>query len=212
MIDGFLHALALIGAAELDPTPAATWLRVVVGLVGLALLGWGAAMRAHGVRLAIAQAGLLVAVAVVHATEDPHLYEPSAFAGACLLGAAVALWIQRLVSFRLGLGIAGLVAGGVAGATLRDTFGLVDAPWPVPGVAIVGAVAIPWVFETFPRVCSAALGAAGLAWAVGFVHSLPLLLGAWLLGTLVQLFTGPQTVDLGGPSFDPDPAESGRAA
>jgi hypothetical protein len=84
----------------------------------------------------------------------------------------------------------------VVGVALREAFGFEASPWWAGVSALIVGGALPWVFETIPRFLSPIVGAVGLAWAIGWPSSLPLLVGLWAIGVVIQMFTGPVHVDL----------------
>jgi hypothetical protein len=192
---GFLEAL---GQLEFPVEGAPVALRILVALLGLLLIGAGTRLALHGPRVAVVLAGALASVAGIDLAETPaRYYEPWAFVGIVCIGAAIALWLEKL-GYRAALFVAGVVTGAMYAVALRDAFGATGSPyWAGVGAIVVGIV-LPWVFETIPRVCSPLVGAAGFAWAVGHPASLPLLLGCWGVGVTVQMFTGPAELDLEG--------------
>jgi hypothetical protein len=194
-VESFLVTLGEL-AFPVDGAPLA--LRIVLAVLALLLLLLGGRLGRHGPRVAVVMAGALCAVAGIAASHAPERYmQPWAFAGLVTIGTAVALWLEQL-GYRAALFVAGVVVGAMYGVALREAFDAVGSPWFVGLGALVVGIGLPWVFETVPRLCAPLVGSAGVAWALGYPASLPLLIGAWGLGVTVQMFTGPAALDLEG--------------
>ena len=100
--------------------------------------------------------------------------------GAAMLGGVVAMWAE-LLHHRLGLAVVGawLGASGVA-------FLVGGTAWVG---AAVGAALAPWIYETIPRLTSAAVGAIALGWILGGAEVMAWIAGCWGAGFVLQLFT-----------------------
>lgn len=171
--------------------------RALVALAALVLLTRGAALRRDAPRVAVLVCGAVLAAGVLAASGPvERLVVPTAAAGVLALGAAGALWAERL-NLRLGLAVVGLLVGvalTLAGVTAS---GVTVAPWVPWAVGAAAAAIVPWIFETVPRVTTPVVGALGLAWAVGLATSLPALVGVAAAGLLLQVFTQvPDELDL----------------
>ncbi len=157
-------------------------LRVAVGLVSLALLVRGRQIW----KLAIAAPGILLGVAIGVALAQwlplPGLGALVA-AGVLGLAGAIAAWMVERAAVVL------------AGATAGAVFGLVLVPftgaWWAPLVGLfAGGVLAPWVYRAMVPLFSAAIGAAGVAWAAAWPRT-ALVLGALAaFGLAVQLMSG----------------------
>jgi hypothetical protein len=210
-----------------DPTPAVPWPDLVragwaaLGRDGLLVEGvpWavrgtvlaagavslfaGGRLQRHGVRIAVALAGALLAVAAVQLGPAlpalPGGPRAQVVAGIALVGVAVALWIELLAA-RAALVLAGFVAGVLIGLAATPVFASEPGPaWTLlPGLA--AAFSVPWVYETAPRVVSPLLATPAVGWAVGLGGAGPLglvgLAALWGLGVTAQWFTGPDHVTI----------------
>lgn len=182
------------------PLGATPWpIRLVVAGLAVVVAGRGAALERHGLRLAVALAGALAAVAWMHdGTQFPRIHDPFVWTGAMAIGAAGALWVEHL-HFRLGLFVAGLVSGAVWGMATATAAHADDATAWVSALACTAALTLPWVFETVPRWLSPFLAAPALAWAAGWSDQLPALVAVWVMGLAAQWFTGPSNIVLDRP-------------
>lgn len=184
----------LAGGLPVDGVPYAV--RALVGLVGLAVLLGGGRFGRHGLRLAVAACGALLGAAFVGlAFEVPAPGAARTITGLLLAAAGALLWIEAL-SWRVALIVVGFVAGAWLGQDLAEVGGA-SLPAAVPlGLGLAFAVAAPWVYEPATRFVSPLLAAPAVAWAVGSVGGIVLLVALWGAGVTVQLFTGPAFVDM----------------
>lgn len=197
----FADLLDVYARVELALDGAPWWLRLAVGVVGIVLATRGASMKRDAIRFSAILAGALGTTAWLSTDMGAEVaWSPRAFAGSVVLGAAVLLWTERLLGIRAALAVVGLVAGAAYGVSVREAFSLAEASphgagWVPLITSLICAGVLPWIFETMPRIWTPAVGAVGVAWALGGVGFLPALIGLWGLGTTVQWFSGPADLD-----------------
>ncbi|MBW2256286.1 MAG: DUF4203 domain-containing protein [Deltaproteobacteria bacterium] len=166
------------------------WLvRLVVGVLGLVVLAWGARIYKPALVMVSFGAGAVGAAAALDAlsTPMPALDRPEVvIVGALVAGAAVAaVAVAAHKLALLGVGaLAGVVFAGAVGALLPpETFPW----WGVLIGALVGAVALPFAFPALLKIATPAVGAVLVAWALGRPDQLWVIGGLWILGALFQL-------------------------
>lgn len=165
--------------------------RGAVGFVGVVLLVAGARFYKPGLMLAAAAAGGLLTVATLSTMGEliPDMGNPRLLAAAGLVSGAASAWVAH-VAHKVALVVIGALTGLCAGAAVSGL--LPEAPlWVSVAGGLAGAVVFPWLYEAFIKVVSAAVGAVGLAWAVGMPDSVWLLGVLWTVGSVVQLL-GPR--------------------
>jgi hypothetical protein len=166
------------------------WLvRVVVGVLGLVVLFWGARIYKPALLMVSFGAGAVGAAGVLDALSArvPAMDRPEVIiVGALVAGAAVAAVAMAAHKLALlGVGaLAGVAFAGAVGALFPpDTFPW----WGVLIGALVGAVAMPFVFPSLLKIATPAVGAVLVAWAIGRPDQLWVIGGLWVLGALFQL-------------------------
>jgi len=163
--------------------------RVVVGVLGLVVLFWGARIYKPALVMASFGVGAVGGVAVLDALSAPLpvLDRPEVLiVGALVAGAAVAA--IALAAHKVAL----LGVGAVSGVALAGGIGALFPPglfpwWGVLIGALVGAVAMPFLFPALLKIATPAVGAVLVAWALGRPAQLWVVGGLWLLGALFQL-------------------------
>lgn len=171
-------------------TDAPLVVRVLVGLVSGMLVLAGARWYHAGLFLAAFAAGAALVASLLGfaAASIPALADPMVG----LIGAVVgglALGVGTRMAHKVAMVGAGALVGLVSGAVVVQ---LASAPvWVVPLGLLLGALTFPWIYKQLLKVLTPAVGAAGIAWAVGQPDNALVLVGIWVFGTVVQL-VGPQ--------------------
>ncbi|TNE87388.1 MAG: hypothetical protein EP330_18135 [Deltaproteobacteria bacterium] len=114
----------------------------------------------------------------------PGAATPVALAIGGLVGGALLLGLAKATHKAALVGVGGLLgaAGGSAVAALAG-----GVWWAPLAGALVGAIALPFLFQTVLKIVTPGVGAVGIAWAVGMPEKLWLLGLLWVFGTGVQL-------------------------
>ena len=168
--------------------------RVVTGIVGLILLVAGARLYKPALMLAAFTAGGLLVVATLSTAGAlvPALATPAMLAAGGLFAGVATAWVAH-VAHRVAL----VVIGGLTGLSLASGIQhlVAEAPGWIPVVgAIVGAIGLPWVYESLLKVVTPAVGAVCIAWALAVPDTAWILGGLWAFGAAVQL-AGPGKVE-----------------
>lgn len=168
------------------PDPALV-LRLAIGAVGAVVLVRGAriyrpalAMSAFGA-CALGTAAALVRIAAW----VPAAADPTTLLVAALIGGVVGVVVVRL-AHGAGLAAIGAMIGAVAGTSLAVAFAA-GAWWAGPVGAVIGAAAMPFLFDRLLPVTTPAAGAALITAAVGWTSPLVPFAVLYGLGVAAQI-------------------------
>jgi len=174
----------------LDPSVVPDLLRGVVGLIGgIALVAGGRLYKAALAGLSFCVGGM-GAWAALQALQLPfHGPAPWIAIGvAGLVAVGVAAAVHRLALIGVGA-----VVGGIAGVALASA--LLLPMWaPLVGAGI-GAVLLPWLSPVIVRLASAGVGAMLVSWALGWPGNALVVGALWAFGASVQLLSGRSAKD-----------------
>lgn len=177
--------------AALDPllqsaADAPLAMRLLVGAAGGLVLLVGARVYEWALFGSAAVLGTVGGAALIVLVDEavPGTATPIALAIGGLVGGLLLLFVAR-AAHKLALVGVGALLGLASGSALGT---LVGGAWwsPVLG-AVVGAIALPFLFPTLLKILTPGVGAVGVVWALGMPDRLWLLALLWLVGAAVQL-------------------------
>lgn len=155
--------------------------RILVGALGLTLLVLGSRVYRIAVVTPGVLAGLWVAGQVTTGASSTVQY--AAMIGLGLAGGILAFLLERFA-----VAVAGALIGGGLGDALGPLLLGDQMHWSVPAVAaIVGFLAVPYLYERLLPLLTAVLGALALAWAAGREQDLIFIALVAAAGLVLQL-------------------------
>ena len=165
-------------------------LRAVVGLLGVVVWVRGAALYDFALRAGAFCGGAIGTVSLVTLAAQ-QLSLPLTGTVIGLLGAVggAVVMITAVMAHRTALLAVGTVLGAV-GTVAAATLLVAVIPFWAPLVgAAVGALLFPLLYKQLLKVLTPAVGAVAMAWAAGLPEDPRVLVGLWVLGSLIQVFS-----------------------
>lgn len=163
--------------------------RVAVGAIGAVVLFWGARIYKPaliGSAFAVGAVGAVGAVQGLALLAPEVASVPVVLIAAALGGVVVAAIASAAHKIAL-VGIGALLGLAGAGAVLELAPPGMLGWWLLPVGILVGAIALPLLFQTVLKLTTPVIGAVLVAWALARPENAWVLGGLWLAGTLFQL-------------------------
>ena len=165
-------------------------LRAVVGLLGVIVWVRGAAIYDFALRAGAFCGGAIGTVSLATlAAQQLSLPLTGTLIGVLgAVGGAVVM-VTAVMAHRTAMLAVGVVLGAVGTVAAATLLVPVIPFWAPLAGAAVGALLFPLLYKQLLKVLTPAVGAVAIAWSAGLPEDPRLLLGLWVLGTLIQVFS-----------------------